>query len=87
MLAAVAFDAALFAVFAFHHSVFARESVKAHLARVLPERLLRSFYVWTASLLLLLVLASWQPVAGEVVSCDRLARLRACHRATGRDCG
>lgn len=62
---AVAFDAALLAIFAFHHSVFARESVKAHLARVLPERLLRSFYVWTASLLLLLVLALWQPVAGE----------------------
>ena len=62
---AVALDAALLAIFAFHHSVFARESVKSHLARMLPERLLRSIYVWTASLLLLLVLALWQPVAGE----------------------
>jgi protein-S-isoprenylcysteine O-methyltransferase Ste14 len=62
---AVSFDATLLAVFAFHHSVFARESVKSHLARVLPERLLRSIYVWTASLLLLLVLELWQPVAGE----------------------
>jgi protein-S-isoprenylcysteine O-methyltransferase Ste14 len=62
---AVAVNAALLAIFAFHHSAFARESVKSHLARVLPERLLRSIYVWTASLLLLLVLALWQPVAGE----------------------
>jgi protein-S-isoprenylcysteine O-methyltransferase Ste14 len=62
---AVALDAVLLAIFASHHSVFAREAVKSHMARVLPERLLRSFYVWTASLLLLLVLALWQPVAGE----------------------
>src|ERR1700694_2047910 len=63
---AMAIDAALFAVFALHHSLFARESIKRRLARVLPDRLLRSFYVWTASLLLLIVLALWQPVAGRV---------------------
>ena len=61
----VAINAALFAVFACHHSLFARESVKRHIARVVPDRLLRSVYVWTASLLLLIVLASWQPIAGE----------------------
>jgi len=63
---AVAIDAALFAVFALHHSLFARESIKRRVARALPDRLLRSFYVWTASLLLLIVLALWQPVAGHV---------------------
>ena len=63
---AVAIDVALITVFALHHSVFARESIKALLARVLPSRLLRSVYVWIASLLLLAVLALWQPVAGEV---------------------
>jgi protein-S-isoprenylcysteine O-methyltransferase Ste14 len=62
----VAIDAALFAVFALHHSLFARESIKRRLARLLPDRLLRSFYVWTASLLLLLVLVLWQPIAGHV---------------------
>ena len=61
----LAIDAALFAVFALHHSLFARESIKRRLARVLPDRLLRSVYVWTASLLLLIVLALWQPIAGH----------------------
>jgi protein-S-isoprenylcysteine O-methyltransferase Ste14 len=63
---AIAIDAVLVSIFAFHHSLFARESVKALLARALPEELLRSIYVWTASLLLLIVLALWQPVAGTV---------------------
>jgi hypothetical protein len=61
----VATNAAVFAVFALHHSFFARESVKHQVARIVPDRLVRSFYVWTASLLFLLVLASWQPIAGE----------------------
>ena len=63
---AAAIDAVLFAVFALHHSLFARESIKRTVARVVPERLLRSFYVWTASALLLGVLALWQPVGGDV---------------------
>jgi protein-S-isoprenylcysteine O-methyltransferase Ste14 len=54
----------LFTLFAAHHSLFARARVKAALARAAPERLSRSIYVWTASLLLLLVLALWQPVGG-----------------------
>lgn len=62
----IAIDAALFAVFALHHSLFARDSIKARLARAVPDRLLRSVYVWTASLLLLVVLALWQPVAGHL---------------------
>ena len=64
--AAIAIDAALFTAFAAHHSVFAREPVKRRLARVLPERLLRSVYVWAASLLLVGVCAAWQPVGGEL---------------------
>jgi protein-S-isoprenylcysteine O-methyltransferase Ste14 len=62
----VAMNAALFGVFAFHHSLFARESIKRRLIRVVPDRLLRSFYVWIASVLLLVVLALWQRVAGTV---------------------
>ena len=34
--------------------------------KVLPERLLRSVYVWIASALFLIVCALWQPVGGDV---------------------
>jgi protein-S-isoprenylcysteine O-methyltransferase Ste14 len=61
---AAAIDAVLFGVFALHHSLFARDAVKRQVARAVPDRLLRSVYVWIASLLLIIVLALWQPVAG-----------------------
>ena len=61
---AVAVDFVLFTVFALHHSVFAREAVRARVARLVPPRLERSFYVWVASLLFIAVCAWWQPVAG-----------------------
>jgi methanethiol S-methyltransferase len=54
----------LFTVFALHHSAFAREPVRARVARLVPPRLERSFYVWLASLLFIAVCAWWQPVAG-----------------------
>jgi protein-S-isoprenylcysteine O-methyltransferase Ste14 len=61
----VAIDAALFVVFATHHSVFARDAVKRWLGGV-PLTLLRPMYVWIASLLLGLVCVLWQPVGGEL---------------------
>ena len=63
---ALVFDAALLSVFAIHHSVFARDGVKAWLSRMIPERLLRSFYVWIASILLIAVCALWQPIGTDV---------------------
>lgn len=69
---AVAFNSALLTVFAIHHSVFARPSVKAAVSTVIPPRLERSVYVWTASVLLLLVVAAWQPVGAAVYSADGL---------------
>ena len=63
---AVAIDMLLVAAFASHHSLFARETVKAALGRLVPARLLRSVYVWTASTLLLLVITSWQSVGGTL---------------------
>src|SRR5688572_14430739 len=63
---AVAADAALLTVFAVHHSVFARPSVKAAVVRVVAPRLERSVYVWTASLLLLLVVIGWRPIGGRL---------------------
>jgi protein-S-isoprenylcysteine O-methyltransferase Ste14 len=62
---ALVFDAVLFSVFAMHHSVFARTRVKDHLSRLVPERLLRSVYVWISSLLLVMACAVWQPIGGE----------------------
>jgi protein-S-isoprenylcysteine O-methyltransferase Ste14 len=64
--AALAVDTALFSVFALHHSLFARPWARAAVARVLPSQLERSFYVWTASLLLLVTCLLWQPVGGEL---------------------
>lgn len=63
---AVGVDTALFTAFAFHHSLFAREPVKAWLSKAVPDRLLRTVYVWTASLLLIAVVVAWQPVGGEL---------------------
>src|SRR5262249_53985918 len=45
----------LFSAFAAHHSLFARESVKQWLAGAVPAELIRSVYVWTASVLLIVV--------------------------------
>jgi methanethiol S-methyltransferase len=86
-------DALLFGMFAAHHSLFAREDVKAMLASSVPERLLRSVYVWTASVLLLIVCAAWQPVGGNVyqvtgwrafaLACVQLAGLWLIGRSVG----
>jgi hypothetical protein len=56
----------LFSVFAVHHSVFARESVKQWLGAVVPAELIRSVYVWTASLLLIIVCLLWRPIGGQL---------------------
>ncbi|OFW25988.1 MAG: hypothetical protein A3H97_11155 [Acidobacteria bacterium RIFCSPLOWO2_02_FULL_65_29] len=62
----IAVDGALFLLFAVHHSALARPATKALLSHVCPERLLRSVFVWTASLLLILVCVLWRPIGGEV---------------------
>lgn len=62
----IAIDAVLFTMFGVHHSLFARDWIKIRVERAVPRRLLRSVYVWTASLLLLTVLALWAPIGGDV---------------------
>jgi protein-S-isoprenylcysteine O-methyltransferase Ste14 len=62
--AAVAANVSLFSVFALHHSVFARESVRAWMARQLSPAVERACYVWVASLMLVAVCALWQPLPG-----------------------
>lgn len=60
----IAWNLALFAMFAAHHSVFARQRVRSWVTRLLPDGLERSFYVWVASVLFAIVCAWWQPVPG-----------------------
>lgn len=63
---AVAVNSALVLIFAAHHSLFARDRAKAWLARVVPDALLRSVYVWIASTLLIVMVWMWQPIGGEI---------------------
>ena len=65
-LAAGVFDVVLVSVFATHHSVFARDRVKRWLAETIAERLLRSVYVWAASVLLIIACLLWQPIGGTL---------------------
>jgi hypothetical protein len=61
----LAFDTALVALFAVHHSLFARDWVKQRLA-IVPAPLWRTVYVWVASLLLIAVIVWWRPVGGDL---------------------
>jgi protein-S-isoprenylcysteine O-methyltransferase Ste14 len=76
----LAANLAWFCAFALHHSLFARERVKGWVARHVPDRLLRSFYVWVASLLWFGVIAAWQPLGGLVFEQTSTAA-RAAHAA------
>ena len=83
-LAPIATDAILVTVFALHHSVFAREDVKRRMLRVIPEELLRSVYVWIASLLLIAVCLAWEFVGGDLYhSSGLLAVIHAAVQLSG----
>jgi methanethiol S-methyltransferase len=68
-------DLLLFSAFALHHSVFARERVRAWVALSVPAGLERSHYVWIASVLFIGVCALWRPIAGVVWSVTGLAAI------------
>ena len=61
---AMAANLALFTIFAMHHSLFARDSAKRWVKRMIPIEMERSFYVWLASALLVAVCVFWQRVPG-----------------------
>lgn len=63
-IGSIVFDVALFTVFAMHHSVFARPWAKRLIERIVPGDLVRTVYVWMASLLLAAVCVMWVPVGG-----------------------
>ena len=65
-LASVLWNVGLFTVFALHHSLLARAGAKALVARLVPAELERSTYVWTASILFIVVCLWWRPVPGEL---------------------
>ena len=80
--AAIPLDAALFSVFALHHSPFARDSAKRWLTRV-PRDLQRSLYVYLASGLLIVVCAAWQPIGGDLYRAGRLSVLHIAVQIAG----
>jgi len=61
----LAADAVLVSIFALHHSLLAREWAQRRLA-VIPSSMVRSSYVWVASVLLAAVIVFWQPIGGEL---------------------
>jgi protein-S-isoprenylcysteine O-methyltransferase Ste14 len=64
LLPALLVNVALFGVFALHHSLLAREPVKARVVRALSPTLERPTYVWVASLLFIGMCLTWRPMAG-----------------------
>ena len=58
-----AWNVMLFTLFAFHHSLFARDAVRVRVERLFPGRE-RSVFVWVASLALVVVCAAWRGVPG-----------------------
>ena len=69
-LGAIVWNVMLFTGFALHHSVFARERVRAAVARIVPPQLERSVYVWVASLLFIGVCAAWARVPSAIWRLD-----------------
>jgi methanethiol S-methyltransferase len=57
-------DAALFTLFAMHHSVFARGPIKRAMSNLVPLALERTTYVIVASLLFVAMFELWAPVPG-----------------------
>ena len=66
VVAPIAVNVALFSAFALHHSIFARDPVRAAVRAVVAPQLERSVYVWVASLMLIGVCYFWRPVPGVV---------------------
>ena len=67
---AIVFDVVLFSLFALHHSVFARDTFRNAVTRLVGP-LERSAYVWIASALFIATCAWWQPVAGVIWRFDQ----------------
>jgi protein-S-isoprenylcysteine O-methyltransferase Ste14 len=71
----IAIDVGLFSIFALHHSLFARTTIKRVMHRLAPPELERSIYTWVASLLFIAICTWWLPVPGVVYRLDGIWRL------------
>ena len=63
---AAAIDVGLIALFGVQHSVMARPTFKRAWTRTVPEPIERSVYVLLASLVLVVLMAFWHPIPGDV---------------------
>src|SRR5436190_1322767 len=68
----IVFDVMLFSVFAVHHSLFARDTIRKRITGLVGS-LERSAYVWVASALFVAVCALWRPLAGATWRIDQPA--------------
>jgi len=75
LLAAVAIDLGLLAVFAVQHSGMARPAFKRWLTRYVPAPAERSTYVVLSSAALILLFALWRPLGGVIWDTDGAARV------------
>jgi protein-S-isoprenylcysteine O-methyltransferase Ste14 len=66
LAAALTVNLAAFAIFAAHHSLFARSSAKALVARVASASLERPIYVWASGILLFALCGTWTRLGGTV---------------------
>jgi len=66
LLAAVAIDLALIALFGLQHSVMARPAFKRWIVRFVPPAIERSTFVLAASLVLVLLFWQWRPLTATV---------------------
>ena len=76
----VVIDVTLFSVFALHHSVFARDTVRKRVTRIVGT-LERSAYVWMASALFIAACAWWQSIPGDAWRLDSAAARWPLHAA------
>ncbi|HVZ98740.1 MAG TPA: isoprenylcysteine carboxylmethyltransferase family protein [Caulobacterales bacterium] len=66
LIAALAIDLGLLAVFALQHSGMARPAFKRWWTRAVPEAAERSTYVLVSSLAMIALFLAWQPIGGTV---------------------
>lgn len=66
LLPALITNVSLIALFGIQHSVMARQGFKRAWTKLIPKPIERSFYVLSASAVLIVLFAFWQPILGNV---------------------